>query len=182
MLPSPAAAPSPWAPSPHPTTLPITAPSPAPAQPHRRAASVRTGLALPGAGLAGAGATTSTGGHGIVVEEPSVEATRNVAVLLGAGTEDEGLLDRVEREVEAVLKAYERAFGAGIAAQAGTSRSKGSPPRSLSLELTLAPDRLFAQIYQRRSPPSLLSSPSFPALPSAASSPRPPVPPTRLSR
>ncbi|BGP35759.1 hypothetical protein JCM10296v2_007611 [Rhodotorula toruloides] len=121
MLPSPAAAPSPWAPSPHPTTLPITAPSPDAAQPHRRAASLRTGLAPPGAGVAGAGATTSTGGHGIVVEEPSVEATRNVAVLLGAGMDGEGLLDRVEREIEAILTAHERAFGAGNTAQTDLS-------------------------------------------------------------
>ncbi|BGP27974.1 hypothetical protein JCM10295v2_006961 [Rhodotorula toruloides] len=129
MLPSPAAASSPWAPSPHPTTLPITAPSPAgPAQPHRRATSVRTGLAPPGAG-----ATTSTGGHGIVVEEPSVEATRNVGVLLGVGTEGEGLLDRVEKEVEAVLTAYERAFEVGNAAQAvgGFVPSAASPPDTI---------------------------------------------------
>lgn len=123
MLPSPAAAPSPWAPSPHPTSLPASAPSPSgPAQPHRpnhRPSSVRTGLAPPGPTIAGVGASTSTGGHGIVVEEPSIEATRAVAVLLGAGVGDEGLLDRVEKEVEAVLTAYERAFEAGNTTQAG---------------------------------------------------------------
>ncbi|GEM11295.1 hypothetical protein Rt10032_c14g5312 [Rhodotorula toruloides] len=153
MLPSPAAASSPWAPSPHPTTLPITAPSPAgPAQPHRRATSVRTGLAPPGAG-----ATTSTGGHGIVVEEPSVEATRNVGVLLGVGTEGEGLLDRVEKEVEAVLTAYERAFEVGNAAQAESDPSTALSTLS-SLVALLSRSSVGGFVPSAASPPDTILS------------------------
>ncbi|BGP20668.1 hypothetical protein JCM10213v2_008831 [Rhodosporidiobolus nylandii] len=62
---------------------------------------------------------------GLSVEDPSVEARRAVGVLLGAGANGvtaaengaEGLLERVERDIEGLLDAYERAFeegGAGI--------------------------------------------------------------------
>ncbi|GAA6044466.1 hypothetical protein JCM8097_004467 [Rhodosporidiobolus ruineniae] len=53
-----------------------------------------------------------TSGGGIHIEDPSTEATRALGVLLGAGGGEGGggLLERVERDVEALFESYERAF------------------------------------------------------------------------
>ncbi|GAA5842145.1 hypothetical protein JCM11251_006539 [Rhodosporidiobolus azoricus] len=72
---------------------------------------------------------------GLTVDDPTVEAARTVGVLLGTqtgGVGKEGLLDRVEKEVEQLLTAYERAFEAGEPA-AGTGSPLSSLPSLQSL-------------------------------------------------
>ncbi|BGP52098.1 hypothetical protein JCM10450v2_008069 [Rhodotorula kratochvilovae] len=78
-------------------------PHPAPG-PARRALSSRPPLGP-------LGATTQAGGSTAVLHsaDPVNEARRALGVLLGAG-DGEGLLDRVQRDVESLFASYEHAF------------------------------------------------------------------------
>ncbi|GAA5958023.1 hypothetical protein JCM3765_006235 [Sporobolomyces pararoseus] len=74
--------------------------------------SSQSRVAMGGGG--GAQSVRTTGG--ITVQDPVIEARRNLALLLGTsdGTSTaSGLIDKLEMEVTAVLDSYEKAFEAG---------------------------------------------------------------------
>ncbi|GAA5910491.1 hypothetical protein JCM8208_007621 [Rhodotorula glutinis] len=108
----PSQSPSAWlgAPSPSSSLLPPAPPPP----PHlalptarQRALSTRPSLAPPGP------ATSASSLANPHLADPATEARRAIALLVGAGDQAsaaEGLLDRVQRDIDSLLAAYDHAF------------------------------------------------------------------------
>ncbi|GJN94203.1 hypothetical protein Rhopal_007277-T1 [Rhodotorula paludigena] len=138
--PSPAAAraTSTAAPTPRPvhrlanTALRPSAPA-SPASPAQPAPLAPAAAALPPA--AGAPPTTlgGTSSAALQVTDPVVDARRAVALLEGADGAAEGLLDRVQRDVEALLDAYDNAFEPRKAAGAADSDAERGAELSRAL-------------------------------------------------
>ncbi|GAA6057342.1 hypothetical protein JCM3770_001101 [Rhodotorula araucariae] len=101
LAPSPASALAPVAPSPF--ALAPASPAAASLRPPRRPLSARPPLAGPS--TQGGAASTAA----LHSADPVSDARRALGVLLGIG-DGEGLLDRVQRDVDALLTAYDRAF------------------------------------------------------------------------
>ncbi|GAA5853943.1 hypothetical protein JCM8547_008165 [Rhodosporidiobolus lusitaniae] len=96
----------------------VARPSPLPSSSFLSAPTPRPALPTATGGPARAPPTASTRTNaGLHVEDPSVEARRAVGVLLGAGEGrgegSEGLLERVERDVDELLSRLERAYEEG---------------------------------------------------------------------
>jgi len=63
----------------------------------------------------GAQSMRTTGGNAALsVQDPAIEARRNLALLVGSSEQaGEGLIDQLEREVTAILDTFERAYEKG---------------------------------------------------------------------
>ncbi|GAA5937324.1 hypothetical protein JCM3775_006581 [Rhodotorula graminis] len=132
----PSQSPSAWlaAPSPSSSLLPpaaAAAPPPPPHLPRQRALSTRPSLAPP----APPGPATSHAASSLATPhsaDPATEARRAVALLVGAPGPGaaEGLLDRVQRDIDSLLAAYERAFDAPSSSSPSPSPSP-SPSHAL---------------------------------------------------
>ncbi|GAA5854905.1 hypothetical protein JCM9279_000193 [Rhodotorula babjevae] len=125
----PSQSPSAWlgAPSPSSTLLPPPPHLPLPSA-RQRTLSARPSLAPPAASQA---PSSLANPHSA---DPATEARRAIALFVGAGdpaAPAEGLLDRVQRDIDALLAAYEHAF---------SPRTPSSPPTSSSSSSSPAPD------------------------------------------
>ncbi|GAA5853969.1 hypothetical protein JCM8547_008174 [Rhodosporidiobolus lusitaniae] len=121
----------------------LSAPNPQPVPPMATGGAARAPSTV--------SARTNAGLH---VEDPSVEARRAVGVLLGAGAGgegSEGLLERVERDVEELLSRLERAFEEG---------EKAVNPSSSPSSLTAIVALLARSSVGGFVPPSTLPPPS----------------------